>query len=324
MSLSSLFFFVLGILLLYIGAETTVKGGSRLALGFGIRPIIVGMTVISIGTSFPEFTVSLIAAARKTEDIALGNIIGSNIANIGLVVSLSAIIRPLTIRVNTVKREMPFLIVALLIFYLLCLDKTISRMDGIILFGGFILFMIYLTRMAVRDRKYGNEVERELLSDRVSKKATLWNAFLSVIGLGILVLGSYLCVKSANDIAIAFGISRVVISLTMIAVGTSLPELVVSSLSAYRGHVDFAVGNVVGSNIFNTLFVIALVSIIYPIPVDANLLHFEYPVMIGFSIIFLPIIISGFIIRRWEGVLLLVLYMVFIYILFLRMTAFAH
>jgi len=308
--------FIVGIGLLYAGTEALIKGASRLAISFGIRPLVIGMTVISVGTSFPEFAVSMFAVLKETKDIALGNIIGSNIANIGLIVGLSAVIRPLKIQINTVRKEMPFLIGALAIFYLLSLNRTIGLIDGLILFLGFILFMTYLAHMALHDRRYTKEFTQNINKNHITKKTAVSYFFLVIIGLAILLSGSYLSIKSAIVIAKALGVSEIVIGITMVAVGTSLPELVVSGISAYRGHVDLAVGNVVGSNLFNTLFVIALISIVSPIPVDAGLLRFEYPMMLGLTIIFLPMMRTGFILNRWEGFALLVIYTGFIYFTF--------
>lgn len=313
MSIFTVLLFFIGVGLLYAGADALVKGSSHLALSIGIRPLIVGMTVISMGTSFPELAVSLFAGLNENKDIALGNIIGSNIANIGLVVGVSAIIRPLKVQINTVRKEMPFLIGSMGVFYLLSIDGILLLWDGIVLFVGFIFFMLYLANMAIKDRRYGNELNK-VSEIRVTKKETLLNSILIILGLAALLTGSYLIVKSAIVIAEALGVSQIVIAITMIAVGTSLPELVVSGLSAYRGHVDLAIGNVVGSNLFNTLFVIALVSMILPIPVDATLLRFEYPVMLGFTIIFLPMMRTGFVLNRWEGLALLIIYSGFIYL----------
>lgn len=317
MSLISISLFTVGIGLLYAGAEALVKGSSRLALSIGIRPLIVGLTIIAAGTSSPEFAVSLFAAIKETKDIALGNIIGSNIANIGLVMGISAVIRPLKIQVNTVRKEMPFLIGALVLFYLLSIDQSIGLGDGLILFVGFIIFMVYLARMASSDRRYDTEFAKEISDYRINNKATLRYFFIALLGLAALLTGSYLIVKFAVVIAEALGVSQIVIGITMVAVGTSLPELAVSAVGAYRGHADLAVGNIVGSNLFNTLFVVALVSMLYPIPVEASLLRFEYPVMLGLAIIFLPMMRTGFILNRWEGLALLIIYAAFIYFTFI-------
>ena len=311
MLLIPILLFLLGILFLYGGAEFLVKGSSRLAIGLGIRPIIVGLTIVAMGTSSPELAVSLLAAVKGTKDFALGNIIGSNIANIGLVVGLAAVINPLKIQAETIRREMPFLITATILLYVFSLDGVLGFIDGLVLFIGFIGFITYVIILAKKDRK----AELEQNSEK-QKYSIGFNIFLTLIGLVILLAGSYIIVISAEKIAEILHISPIVIAITMIAVGTSLPELAISSVSAYRGHVDLAVGNAVGSNIFNTLLILALVAMLYPIPVDKNLLYFEYPAMLFFTIIFLPMMRTGFIINRWEGGILLVLYSVFTFLLF--------
>ena len=177
--------------------------------------------------------------------------------------------------------------------------------------------MIYLARMTSHDRRYGNEFAKDISDYKISLKTVSGYSFLVLLGLAMLLSGSYLTIQSAIDIAQALGVSKIVIGITMVAVGTSLPELVVSGLSAYRGHADLAVGNIVGSNIFNTLFVIAIISMITPIPVEAGLLRFDYPVMLGLTIIFLPMMRTGFILNRWEGFVLLIFYTAFIYLTFI-------
>jgi len=308
--------FFLGSGLLYWGADTLVKGSSRIAISIGIRPLIVGLTVIAMGTSAPELMVSLIAAIRHSKDIALGNIIGSNIANIGLVVGLAAVIKPVKIQVDTVRKEMPYLIGTSLLFFLMSLDKKMGRLDGAVLFLLFILFIAYTVWMASRDRKSEKSFYSDLDVEAVSQKKTIQSVFLSVIGLVMLLAGSYAMVRAAVYIARVAGISEIIIGITMVAIGTSLPELAVSVISSFRGHADLAVGNAVGSNLFNMLFVISLVSMIYPIPVEASLLHFEYPFMLGITIIFLPMMRTGFVLNRWEGGALLAAYAAFIYKLF--------
>ena len=308
--------FFLGSGLLYWGADTLVKGSSRIAINIGIRPLIVGLTVIAMGTSAPELMVSLIAAIRHSKDIALGNIIGSNIANIGLVVGLAAVIKPVTIQVDTVRKEMPFLIGTTILFLLLSLDKKVGRIDGVILFLLFLLFIGYTIWMASRDRKSEKSFYSDLDVEAAHEKKTIQSVFLSVIGLVMLLAGSYAMVRAAVYIARVVGISEIIIGITMVAIGTSLPELAVSVISSFRGHADLAVGNAVGSNLFNMLFVISLVSMIYPIPVDPVLLHFEYPFMLGITIIFLPMMRTGFVLNRWEGGALVAAYGFFIYKLF--------
>lgn len=315
MDILTFFLFVAGIGLLWQGAELLVKGSSRLALSFGVRPLIIGLTVVAMGTSSPELAVSLLSAIRETKDIALGNIIGSNIANIGLVLGVTALIHPLDIHISTIRREMPFLIVSTFLLYVLSLNNLISRLDGIILFSGFILFITYMIHTTAKHRKEQLEINGSG-ADQKSLKQRLLNAAYVILGLAGLILGSYWIVDSAVVIAEFIGVSHMVIAITMVAVGTSLPELAISSVAAYRGHVDIAIGNAVGSNIFNTLFVIAFVAIVAPIPVAQSLLSFEYVIMLIFTFLALPFMWTKFKLNRKEAAALLAGYLVFVYFLF--------
>lgn len=318
MLLSDILFFFAGVILLWQGAEILVRGSSKLALRIGVRPLVVGLTIIAMGTSAPEFAVSMLSALRHTNDIALGNIIGSNIANIGLVIGITALIRPLKIEVTTVRREMPFLIVATAVFYLLSLDKKLSFIDGLILLTGFMVFLGYMFRMASQQRKDGKKLRAEMEENENETKRRPIKRYFAMIfaGLAGLLLGSYWLVNSAVVIAETLGVSQVVIGITMVAVGTSLPELAISAVGAVRGHIDIAVGNAVGSNIFNTLFVIAAVSMVTTIRVDVHLLHFEYLVMLGFTLISFPLMRTGYKLNRPEALALLSGYSIFIAMLF--------
>ncbi len=307
--------FIVGIGLLYIGAEALVSGSSSLALKIGIRPLIIGFTIVAMGTSSPELAVSLLSAIQGTKDIALGNIIGSNIANIALVIGVAAVIRPLTIQINTIKREMPYLILTTVLFYVLSLDKVLDYKDGLILLVGFVLFIGYMIRLAQKDRNAGSAFFDDIPTHK-KQRAQWLNIVYIVFGLVGLIGGSTMMVNSATQIAEQLGVPPIIIGMTLVAVGTSLPELAISSVGAYRGEVDLAVGNAVGSNLFNVLFVIAIVSIIYPIPVEPSLLKFDYLFMLGLTIAFLPMMISKFKITRLEGVLLIVVYGVFLWLQF--------
>jgi len=307
--------FALGVGLLFVGAEVLVSNASGLALRIGIRPLIIGFTVIAMGTSSPELAVSLLSAIKGTKDIALGNIIGSNIANIGLVIGIAALIRPLTIQINTIWRGMPFLIFATIVFYVLSLNKVIGFIDGLVLLCLFVIFIIYMLRMAQRDRKKDKEFFDGIGTSKKVKPVFI-EIILILIGLAGLIGGSTLMVNSAKVIALHFGISEIVIGITLVALGTSLPELAISAVGALKGEVDLAVGNAIGSNLFNILFVIAIVALFFPIPVESGLLKFDYLFMLGLSIIFLPMMIFRFKITRLEGLILVVLYFVFIWLTF--------
>jgi len=298
-----------------VGAEVLVSSASGLALRIGIRPLIIGFTVIAMGTSSPELAVSLLSAIKGTKDIALGNIIGSNIANIGLVIGIAALIRPLTIQINTIRREMPYLIIATFVFYLLSLNKVIGFIDGLVLLCLFVIFIIYMLRMAQRDRKKDKEFFDGIGTSKKVKPVFI-EIVLILLGLAGLIGGSTLMVNSAKVIALHFGISEIVIGITLVALGTSLPELAISAVGALKGEVDLAVGNAIGSNLFNILFVIAIVALFFPIPVESGLLKFDYLFMLGLSIIFLPMMIFRFKITRLEGLILVILYFVFIWLTF--------
>lgn len=313
---SVLLILLFGVVMLYFGAEWLVRGSSQLALSMGIKPLIVGLTVVAMGTSSPEMMVSVIAAVNHTKDIALGNIIGSNIANLALVIGLSALIRPLPIQQNTAKKQMPFLLLASLLFYLLSLDGILDRRDGFVLFLGFVLFIALMLRKIARDRSTDKLLASEVKIPKTDKSRRWMHIGLTVAGLLVLVLGSTLIVRSATTIAAALGVSEILIGVTMVAVGTSLPELAISTIGALRGETDIAVGNAVGSNIFNTLCVLGIVALILPIPVETAILTFHFPVMLGVTLLFWPICWVGLKINRAEGVLLLLLYAVFIYFLF--------
>jgi len=308
--------FIAGSLILYWGAETLVRGSSRFALSLGIRPIIVGLTIIAMGTSVPEFMVSLLATIQKNKPIALGNIIGSNIANIGLVVGIASIIKPIRIKINTIRREMPFLILTTIIFYVLSLDGSLNFLDGISLLALFLFFMYYMIYLASADRRDEKRLQKEMNEGNDPRKKAVVSLMLTFAGLALLLAGSHLIVKSAVSIAKAYGISEFVVGVTMVAVGTSLPELAVSSVGAFRGHAELAVGNVVGSNLFNMLFVIGLIALIFPIPVEKSVLKFEYLFMLGLTIIFFPMMRTGFVLNRWEGLILILAYGTFIFLLF--------
>jgi cation:H+ antiporter len=307
--------FFAGAALLYFGAEMLVKGSSRLALLLGIQPIIVGFTVVAMGTSSPELAVSLTAAIQNSKNIALGNIIGSNIANLALVIGAAALIQPITIKRNTARREMPFLIGTSIVFLLISLDGELSRGDGIILLILFAVFLWYVLYMALKKRRIRPDGEPDIPD---GKKSSLINLVYSIAGVIMLVISSNLIIRSATFLATEFGISHIVIGMTVVALGTSLPELAVSSVSSFKNESDILVGNVVGSNLFNTLLIIALVAVLYPIPVEKEILSFHYPYMIGLTLLFLPMITIKKTISRIEGIFLLCLYAVFIYLLFFK------
>lgn len=252
--------------------------------------------------------VSLISALKKAESIALGNIIGSNIANIGLILGLSAIIRPLKIELSILKKELPIMIFVSITLYLMALDLKIVFFEGLILFSGIVLFTLYLIHNAkIGDKKFE-------IPDKKIKR--LNNIILIILGLFMLILGANLLIKSAIFIAKEVGISEYAIGLTAVAIGTSLPELAVSTVAAYKKEWDICIGNVVGSNIFNILFILGVISMITPLSISSAFLKVDFPIMLIFSFALIPLLKTGFVLSRVEGLALLAFYISFILYIF--------
>ena len=300
--------FILGLVFLISGAEWLVRGSSRFARLSGIRPIVIGLTVVAFATSAPEAAVSIIAALKGSSAIALGDIIGSNIANIGLILGVAAIIRPLKIEKTFLKREVPIMIASAGLLYLLALDSKIDFFDGLILLSGMALFIGFLFYKR-KELTTGTSEETIVEPDQKDKTRSL---FLGLAGLIILLVGAYLMVYSGVNIASFLGINEWIIALTVFALGTSLPELATSVISSYRNKPDIAIGNIVGSNIFNTLLVLGIASMICSLSVEAGALKFELPIMLLFSIALFPLMRTGFVISRLEGLALVGGYVAFL------------
>jgi len=308
-----------GLILLVIGAEALVRGASKLAAAAGIPPLVIGLTIVAYGTSTPEMAVSIMSCLAGQADISLGNVVGSNIFNVLFILGISALIVPLVVSQQVVRLDVPLMIAVSILTLIIGMDGKISRVDGILLFAGIIAYTAFLI---YESRKESKEVQGEYAKEYGSKKETIHKSLLINMmkifgGLGLLVFGSRLFVDSAVHIAQLFGISELVIGLTIVAVGTSLPELATSVIAAVRGERDIAVGNVVGSNIFNILAVLGLSSIIAPdgITVSTGAKHFDIPVMIAVAIACLPFFFSGGMLVRWEGSVFLgyyVAYMVYL------------
>jgi cation:H+ antiporter len=293
-------FLIIGLVLLVVGADWLVKGASRLAVSFGISSLIIGLTVVAYGTSAPELSVSVMSSMQGKSEIALGNVVGSNIFNVLFILGVSALVTPLIVAKQLIRFDVPVMIGSSILLYALCFDGTLSRVDGVFLFVGAIFYTWWLIRMGRRDAVSANSDE----SYKPKPEGTLWtNILWIVLGLVFLVVGSKLLVDGAITIAKHFGLSEVIIGLTIIAAGTSLPEVATSVIASFRGERDIAVGNVVGSNIFNILSVMGLSSIVSPagITTPASILGFDLPVMVAIALACLPIFFSGFKITRWNG-----------------------
>lgn len=318
------FLFVAGLLLLIVGAEALVRGASRLAAAVGIAPLVIGLTVVAFGTSSPELAVSLKAALSDQASIAIGNVVGSNIFNVLFILGLSALIVPLVVSQQLVRFDVPLMIGLSVLALLFSLDENFGRMDGILLVAGLVAYVWFLI---AQSRKANAESQTDAavqVAARAGAASGIINLILIVAGLALLVLGSRWLVDSAIAFARYLGVSELVIGLTIVAAGTSLPEVVTSVIAAIRGERDIAVGNVVGSNIFNIMAVLGLTSIIAPAGIDVSpaAVRFDLPVMIAVAFACLPIFFTGRMISRAEGALFLSYYAA--YTLYLVLAASHH
>jgi cation:H+ antiporter len=322
MTFSTVIYLILGLGLLVLGAEWLVRGASRIASLLGISPLVVGLTVVAFGTSSPELAVSVMSAFKGQADLALGNVVGSNIFNVLFILGLSAVIVPLIVAKQLVRFDLPIMIGASFLLLILGYDGKISHLDGILLFSGVIAYTIFLIRQSRRENQATAKSEE---APEPGKKPDnlLMNLGLVILGLGGLMLGSKWLVDSAVAIANSFGVSELVIGLTIVAAGTSMPEVATSVVAAIRGERDIAVGNVVGSNIFNILCVLGLSSIVSPggIAISEAALRFDMPVMIAVAVACLPIFFKNQI-SRGNGATLLFFYVA--YIVYMIFTATQH
>lgn len=309
--------FTAGLLLLSFGAKWLVDGASAITLGFGIRPVIVGMSVVAFGTSMPEFVFNIAATVNNSSDLGLGNIVGSNIANIALVLGVSSLIKPLDIDQRVVNKELPITIAVTLLFLFMALDGEISSIDGGILVFLFGLFFIYLIK---NGQEYTEDIDIDIdLTDSSKVELTPKNLtkdiVLIVIGLVGLVGGAQLMVDSSVSIAKVFNISELVIGVTIVAIGTSLPELAASVVSSFKSEGDISLGNVLGSNIFNILMVIGFLSLFSPVLAQGEFtisLHFTF--MVALTLLIWPILKLSRKITRIHGVFLIAVYLVYMYL----------
>lgn len=305
---------VLGLAGLVLGGEALVRGASKLASALGISPMIIGLTVVAFGTSTPELAVSLKAAFSGNADIALSNVVGSNIFNTLFILGVSAILSPLIIHSQMIKKEVPLMILCSVLLFILCLDKEISRIDGILLFLGILGYTTWLIFQARQHRKENQEIAKESEQEygalRKEKFSFLKSSLFVVAGLGLVMVGADFLVKGAVLLAKGLGVSDTVIGLTIVAAGTSLPELVASVVATMKGERDIAVGNVIGSNIYNILAIVGLSGALSPksLAVNSTLLHFDIPLMILTAALCWPLFRSDSRLSRKEGIFFLVSY----------------
>jgi cation:H+ antiporter len=307
----------LGCVALYFGAEWLVRGAARLAFALGVRPLVIGLTVVGFGTSMPEAVVSALASGRGQPDVALGNVLGSNIANSGLILATAALIAPMKTNLALLKREGPIMLAVTLLALALAWTGAIARWEGILMLAGLAAFVWLSLRWsreeapAVEAEFEKFEAERHLTAKRVRARQFVWIA----AGLVTLVIGGHVLVTGAVGLARRFGIAEIIIATTLVAVGTSLPELATSIVAALRRETDISVGNIVGSNIFNLLGVLGLASVIRPVPIATAVREFEFLWMVGFAAATALVLRTGHRITRAEGGLLLAAYVVFVLLL---------
>lgn len=307
--LTDLGLFMAGLLLLVLSADSFIHGARGLALHFGVSPFVVGLVLVGFGTSAPELSVNLVAALEGRLAMAAGNVVGSNIANIGLILGLSALLAPLAVQARLIRIETPLLIGVSFALWMLGMDGSLSRLDAGVLLLGFAGVLVLVARDA---RREPHAVCAELAAAASTRSDLGRNLLRLLLGLTLLVYASDLMVDSAANLARAWGMSELAIGLTVVAIGTSLPELAASAVAAWRGYSDLAIGNVIGSNLFNILLVLGLTSTIAPVPIDAGLLRFALPVMLVLTLALYPIVRSGARIDRREATLLLLAYVAFL------------
>jgi cation:H+ antiporter len=300
-----------GIGVLYIGAEWLVRGSARLAAELGVSSIVVGLTVVSFGTSAPELVVGVMASWAGKGDLVLGNVLGSNLANIGLILGLTALIRPLDVAARVVWREVPLMILVTLAVYPLAWDHLLGRVDGVVFLVVLAAYLVFVFRSVGEESPeiLGEYEEFVKASAGPDSGIRARDVGLVVAGSIALVFGGWAIIEGAVAIARDLGISQVIIGLTVVAVGTSLPELATSLVAALRGEADIAVGNVIGSNIFNVAGILGVSSLVRPMAVSPVILSQALPAVLFLSVLVFPLLRTGWRIQRWEGALLLGCYL---------------
>jgi cation:H+ antiporter len=306
-------YFASGLVGLYYGAESIVTGASRLARHFGTTPLVVGLTVVAFGSSAPELVVGVVASLSDQGPVVLGNVLGSNIVNIALILGVAALLRPLHVGARILSREIPLMVAFSVLVVATLLDGEMGRGDGVVLLVAFVVFIWFVLRAAEEE---SDEVAAEYLQHETARRGGppehLWRAGgLVVLGVSGLTIGAHLLVTSAVFFAQILGVSEVVIGITVVAIGTSLPELATCVVAALRGESDIALGNAVGSNIFNLLSILGVSALIRPLPVERALLEFEIPAMVLFAVILVPLAWRGRVLGRGSGLILLGGYVLF-------------
>lgn len=294
---------IAGVAMVLYGADRLTEGASALARRMNVSEIIIGLTIVAAGTSAPELFVSLVSALKGTPDMAIGNVVGSNTMNAMLIVGCAAVVAPMSISRNTVRKDIPFAVAASVLLPLLAIDSAIGRIDGIILLAGFAAFMYYTLSQA----KAGETAP----SDETKMQNPWLSVFFVVLGLALLVIGSNIFVDSASRVAYALGLSEAVVGLTIVAGGTSLPELATSVVAARKGQSAIAIGNVIGSNVFNILMILGLTATISPMQIQ-GITDIDLSMMLGSIVMVWLFSRTKYTVERWEGALLAVVYIAYV------------
>ncbi len=302
---------ILGLALLFIGSTLLVEGAASTAIMFAVRPVIIGLTIVSFATSAPELLVSLVAAVKGSGGISIGNILGSNVINIALVLGISAVIRPVEIKKQIIKIEIPYMFFISFIFWLLCMDSNIGRMDGIVLISLLIVFLIYSITTA-KDKNNPKVLAKPSYIN-ISK-----NFFYIIIGIVMLSYGANFVVQEAIIMAEKIGLSQTFIGISIVALGTSLPELATSAVAAAKGESDISVGNVVGSNLFNICLVMGIVGLFNPMTIDKTLHYFQFPFMMFICIVLWLIAYFNQGISKKTGYFFITLFIIYILISYFK------
>ncbi len=304
---------IIGIVGLVWGGNWLVTGASRLAESFGIPRLIVGLTIVALGTSSPELLVNLSSVLNDSTDLALGNVVGSNISNIGVILGVAGIIAPIAVHSSLIRREIPIMIGVGIGMYVLSLDGQLNQFDGILLLLGFVIFNGLMLWVTLQNRTLAHVDDvAEFMTQEIRAIKRPIEALRLLAGLVILIIGANLTVQGAINIATALNVSELIIGITIVAVGTSLPELMASLIAAMRKEGELAIGNVVGSNIFNILLILGATSAIHPVNIPASALQFDILVMIAFSLVVFPLAWTSQKLVRWECGALLLGYIVFV------------
>lgn len=314
MVLANVLWFLVGLGALVAGAEVMVRGGAKVASRFGISPIVIGLTVVSIGTSMPELAVGVVAAVEDNGALAVGNIAGTNVVNLLLVLGLSALLLPLALEMRTLRFELPVMAGAAVLLWLLVLDGVLARIDGAVLTVGAVVYTLAVVRTARRESR---DVTTEFTAAYPKTEApnrTALHIGMTLVGIAIIVIGAERLVDAAVGMAREFNVSDALIGLTVVAIGTSAPELVTTIVSTLRGERDIAIGNLLGSSIYNILLILGITCLVpaHGFALPAQLVRIDIPIMVAVALVCIPIFITGRRVSRVEGGAMVVAYLAFL------------